>query len=113
MRGRITGRSLHEAASGGARRVRSELAGAAKPPLAGGAGPSAECDQKDARFDLLGTVLPESLAAWAPACPPRGSLMNVVVCVKQIPDPAVPGALSASVIGSFSTFHADQSSTGL
>src|SRR5438309_10824272 len=27
--------------------------------------------------------------------------------------PPVPGALSASVIGSFSTFHADQSSTGL
>ena len=41
--------------------------------------------------------MPESEAALAPdrAALTLRSCMNVVVCVKQIPDPAVPGSLAA------------------
>src|SRR5262249_57683225 len=49
-------------------------------------------------FDEMGADLPESRAALGarpPRVHPQRSRMNVVVCVKQIPDPAVPGALAA------------------
>ena len=42
-------------------------------------------------------------------------LLHISVAFAKPPlgSPPVPGAVSASVIGSFSTFHADQSSAGL
>src|SRR5438093_272765 len=52
-----------------------------------------------ARFDGAAGGLAESRfpepAPRADSRPGRGVVMNVAVCVKQIPDPAVPGSLSA------------------